>query len=132
LPETPTLAADALTPLTRERSVEPAAIALDASAASLPMQGVEAPDLPRTIFSPAPVYPPALLAARIEGVVKLRVEVDAQGRVASARVLVSSGRPEFDAAAKEAVLQWRFAPSDPQQTAPRALAVPIRFGILAE
>lgn len=132
MPELPPVAADAPLQVPRQIAAERADIARDASAASLPMQGVEAPDLPRTIFSPAPVYPPALLAARIEGVVKLRVEVDAQGRVTSARVLASSGRSEFDAAAKDAVLQWRFAPSDPQQTAPRALAVPIRFGILAE
>jgi protein TonB len=83
------------------------------------------------VFSPSPTYPPALLAARVEGVVKLRVEVDAQGQVTGAEVFVSSGRPEFDAAARTAVLRWRFTPAS-QQAGPRALLVPIRFGILDE
>jgi protein TonB len=57
----------------------------------------------------APVYPEAARKARTQGVVIVEATIDGHGAVASARVLRSI--PQLDAAALEAVRQWRFAPT---------------------
>jgi protein TonB len=131
-PDTPERATDSPPPLPRQVTTQTAELSSQASAPSEAQQGVESSEPPRAVFSPAPLYPPALLAARVEGLVKLRVEVDAQGKVTSTRVVVSSGRPEFDSAAQTAVLRWRFTPAEMQPAAPRAMLVPVRFGIVVE
>ena len=64
---------------------------------------------PQKIVDVAPVYPPVAQRARVEGVVILEAVIDAQGRVASVRVLRSIAL--LDQAAAEAVKQWRFTPA---------------------
>ena len=60
------------------------------------------------IFSPAPAYPPAASAARVEGQVTVQAVVDPAGKVVSARAV--SGPPELRDAATEAVQRWRYSP----------------------
>jgi protein TonB len=55
------------------------------------------------------VYPPLALAARVEGPVLLEAIIDTEGRVQAVRVLRSP--PMLDAAAVEAVRQWRYTPT---------------------
>jgi TonB family protein len=63
---------------------------------------------PMKVYDVKPAYPPAAQADRIEGVVIVEAILDANGRVADARVLKSI--PLLDDAALEAVRQWQFEP----------------------
>lgn len=56
-------------------------------------------------------YPERARRSGAEGVVRVRVFVDEQGKVVSARVIDSSGVAELDAAASEAVRSWQFEPA---------------------
>ncbi|HVU62943.1 MAG TPA: TonB family protein, partial [Phycisphaerales bacterium] len=58
----------------------------------------------------APAYPAEALRRGVEGVVVVRVEVDALGSVSGARVVESAGDGSLDASALEAVRSWRFEP----------------------
>ena len=60
------------------------------------------------IFSPAPAYPAAASAARVEGQVTVQAVVNPEGKVVSARAL--SGPPLLRDAATEAVQRWRYSP----------------------
>jgi periplasmic protein TonB len=64
---------------------------------------------PRKIVNVDPIYPRVAQTARIQGVVILEAVIDAQGRVAAARVLRSI--PLLDQAAVDAVQQWTFTPA---------------------
>lgn len=64
---------------------------------------------PHKIVDVPPVYPAVAQRARVEGVVILEAVIDAQGRVASVRVLRSIAL--LDQAAADAVQQWRFTPA---------------------
>jgi protein TonB len=64
---------------------------------------------PSKVHDVAPVYPPLALAARVEGPVLLEAIIDTEGRVQAVRVLRSP--PMLDAAAVEAVRQWRYTPT---------------------
>jgi TonB family protein len=57
-----------------------------------------------------PAYPPASVAAGVEGVVVLRLHVTKYGRVARAWLLGSEVDVDCEEAARRAVLQWRFRP----------------------
>jgi protein TonB len=63
---------------------------------------------PALITRVPPVYPPIAVSAKIEGVVILEATVGRDGRVEEVRVLRSV--PLLDNAAKDAVLQWEYAP----------------------
>lgn len=65
--------------------------------------------LPQPVRDPSPVYPPAAIALRITGTVKLWTLVGPDGRVWAAHVRHSV--PGLDAAAIAAVKQWRFTPA---------------------
>lgn len=69
-------------------------------------QGMKAP---YKIVDVAPEYPAVAQRAHVEGVVILEAVIDAQGRVASVRVLRSIVL--LDEAALDAVKQWRFTPA---------------------
>lgn len=56
-----------------------------------------------------PAYPAIARAARVEGVVILEAVIGEDGSVSDVRVLRSI--PLLDAAAMEAVRQWRFTPT---------------------
>ena len=64
---------------------------------------------PNKIVDVAPAYPTVAQRAHVEGVVILEAVIDAQGRVASVRVLRSIAL--LDEAAVDAVKQWRFTPA---------------------
>jgi protein TonB len=74
-------------------------------------------------------YPNAARAAQIEGDVLLQVMVDVDGKVSGATV-VKSVHPLLDAAARKAVLQYRYAPAtrngDPEASTIR-IAVSFRL-----
>lgn len=70
-------------------------------------------DMPVAINSESPFqYPPELFDAGVEGEVRLRLFVDAMGRVVpeSTRVASSSGTPGLDSAALRGAAELRFAP----------------------
>lgn len=58
-----------------------------------------------------PPYPEAAREDGLEGLVRLAVEVDAQGRVSAVRWDVRSGVMLLDIAARDAVRLWRFEPA---------------------
>lgn len=63
---------------------------------------------PRVADSPPPGYPEEAAAARVQGNVWVRAQVDTSGAVR--RATVARGIPELDAAAIQNALQWRFEP----------------------
>ena len=69
-------------------------------------RGIEAPVKLRDV---KPDYPELALLTRVEGVVIVECRVDESGRVADARVL--RGHPLLDAAALDAIRQWRYRPT---------------------
>jgi periplasmic protein TonB len=76
----------------------------------------------------APVYPPVSRRTGETGTVVLRVELDENGRVASARVATSSGYSRLDEAALTAVQTWHCTPPQRNGKPVRALALqPFRF-----
>ena len=60
------------------------------------------------IFSPAPAYPAAASAARVEGQVTVQAVVNPEGKVVSVRAV--SGPSVLRDAATEAVQRWRYSP----------------------
>lgn len=70
----------------------------------------EEPSKPEPVFKTEIEYTAAARAEGIEGKLKLRVVVGADGAVVSVEVL-SSVSPELDAAAVAAVKRWRFKPA---------------------
>jgi len=70
----------------------------------------EEPSKPEPVFKTDIEYTAAARAEGIEGKLKLKVVVDADGAVISVQIL-SSVSPELDAAAVAAVKHWRFKPA---------------------
>jgi protein TonB len=64
---------------------------------------------PQLLHRVEPVYPPLAVAARLTGVVVLEAQVGTDGTVESVNVVQSRHRL-LDAAAIEALRQWRYAP----------------------
>jgi TonB family protein len=58
----------------------------------------------------SPVYPEIARRMRVSGTVKLEATVDAQGKVTEVKEV--SGNHTLAVAAKEALLHWKFAPTD--------------------
>jgi protein TonB len=81
---------------------------------------------PEVAFSPSPRYPIRALRAQRQGVVRVRLQLDAEGKVTAARLEHSSGDVELDQAALKAVRRWRFT-MPPH--ARREVVLPIRFRI---
>lgn len=79
--------------------------------------------------APPPRYPRPAIQRRLEGVVTLRVLVDAEGRPQAVDVERSSGHRVLDQAAREQVLaRWRFHPAMRDGRAVPAYAlVPVAF-----
>lgn len=78
--------------------------------------------------NPAPAYPVFAKRAREQGVVTLRVRVDASGNVESVELQHSSGSERLDRAALAAVRQWRFVPARQGDRPVAGVAiVPINF-----
>ena len=82
---------------------------------------------PKILRSQAPEYPMKARAAGMQGIVKVDVVVDAQGRVAAAEV-ASPLAPELDAAALQAIRQWTFSPMVRDGVAvPSVVRIPVQF-----
>jgi len=64
---------------------------------------------PQKVVDVAPIYPPIAQAAHVEGLVILEAVIAEDGSVRDVRVLRSN--PLLDAAAVDAVRQWRFTPT---------------------
>ena len=75
-----------------------------------------------------PDYPLTARKQGLEGTVKLRVTVAADGRVTSVTVVQSSGHPILDNAARTGVSRWRFSPARRANGAIASVVdVPIEF-----
>ena len=73
-----------------------------------------------------PVYPELAVQSELEGTVGLRIGVDEFGNVVEAQVVQSV--PGLDAAAVDAVMQWKFKPAKQRDVAvPVRIFVPVRF-----
>jgi protein TonB len=70
-----------------------------------------------------PIYPETAKQARVEGTVVLELTVDREGNVSGIRVIQSV--PPLDAAATEAVREWKYAPSESDQR--RVFRVSVTF-----
>jgi protein TonB len=83
--------------------------------------------------NPAPDYPEEARRLRQEGVVLLRVQVNARGRVEGTEVERSSGFPSLDQAAARAVRRWEFEPARRGDTpVASTVTVPVRFQLARE
>ena len=94
------------------------------SDAPVPNDRLDTP--PRLLKQKKPKYPREAFRQQLEGMVVLEIVIDESGKVADARVINSA--PEFDAAAVEAVLQWKFAPARKDGRAVKTTATaPVSF-----
>ena len=79
----------------------------------------------------APIYPPVANQARIQGVVKLKLGLSADGGVVTVDVI--SGHPALAKAAKANALMWRFAaPCTCDGTPPPSVELTYEFQLLGE
>jgi TonB family protein len=81
-----------------------------ASTGATASSGVSTLETPTKLFRIEPRYPAESLARREEGLVKVRVLLRVDGRVAEAEVVESSGFPLLDASALATAYLWRFPP----------------------
>lgn len=96
----------------------PSAAPIAASATPVPVQ------------MPAPRYPAQAARRGVEGVVRVRVEVGADGVPTDVAVVEGSGTRELDRAALDAVRRWRFRPGVANgQPVPGSVVVPIEFSM---
>lgn len=65
--------------------------------------------LRKVVSRAAPSYPELARKMHLSGKVKIEVEVNPAGAVISARIV--GGNPVFEAAAIQAVKQWKFEPA---------------------
>jgi TonB family protein len=77
----------------------------------------------------APSYPRSARERGLEGLVRIEVDVQADGSVGEVRIVASSGVVAFDEAAVTAVRGWRFSPAtvDGVAVSSRLTLPPIRF-----
>jgi protein TonB len=68
------------------------------------------PSPPKAISRPRPPYPITAKRRKIEGYVKVRLLVDATGKVSKVTVVASSPPGVFDKVVRRTVSGWRFKP----------------------
>lgn len=91
------------------RPTKPVAAQAAAPAAEAPAGDYTPPAYRHT---PQPPYPAAMRQSRLEGSVRLRIFLDAEGRPLRVEVADSSGHAEFDTAARTWVQRhWEFTPA---------------------
>lgn len=100
-------------PMRKSRPVvarQAAAPAVDQVAAAPAAEGEFTPPAYRS--APRPPYPAAMRQSRVEGSVRLRIYLDAEGAPQRVDIITGSGHTEFDTTAREWVLShWRFTPA---------------------
>ena len=86
---------------------------------------------PERLAGPAPVYPPLLQQAGIEGTVMIQAIIDTMGRVeATSLKVVQTANPGFNESAKQMVLKSLFRPARVYGKAVRVLiAIPVTYTI---
>ena len=86
---------------------------------------------PRVVSAVQPKYPSSARSAGVEGVVGVKMLVNASGKVEEAYVVRSSGNAALDEAAVAAVYKWRFSPAKDKfgQKAPCYVTQGIRFDL---
>lgn len=86
---------------------------------------------PRVVSAAQPKYPSSARNAGVEGVVGVKMLVNASGKVEEAFVVRSSGNAALDEAAVAAVYKWRFSPAKDKfgQKAPCYVTQGIRFDL---
>lgn len=110
---------------------EPAARVVPAEASPAPprppVQSAGTARSPSVLSQVEPSYPAAARRDRIQGIVRVEVQLDRTGRIMSLHIRKSI--PLLDAAALTALRQWRFSPArDTLGTAIAAsVVVPVRF-----
>lgn len=70
---------------------------------------------PVVVVAAAPIYPPVLVAARIEGDVRIRVIICSNGEVTRATLI--NGKHPLDTMAMEAAERWKFKASGVENSA---------------
>src|SRR5690606_39426143 len=70
-----------------------------------------APTQPVSLDTPPPAYPPELACFDRGGTVGLLMQIGVDGAPADIRVETSSGHPQLDQSATEAVETWKFRPA---------------------
>ena len=80
----------------------------------------------RFVQGAMPTYPAGARAAGLEGWVRVRYAVGADGAVLNPQVLEASPEGVFDASARAAVARWRYAP-DPRGLGWEAVESVVRF-----
>lgn len=83
----------------------------------------------RLLSQPPESYPEAAKAAGHQGVVKLRLSINTEGRVDDAQLIESSKSSILDAAAMERVKAWKLSPAIDSDDKPMAVKVvaPIQY-----
>ena len=96
----------------------------DPAAQSTPV----APTQPLAVETPPPQYPAELACAGIEGQVGILLTIGVDGIPKNIRVEDSSGHPQLDQAAMDAVKGWKFQPGTSRgEPAETPLRVPVTF-----
>ena len=115
------------TPIPRTHSVSPATFAMlrdstaDRKAVRKPVRPIKADQ---------PPYPQIARQRGWEGTVTLRLTVNTKGTVETVNTKKSSGFPELDKSAMQAVKSWRFAPAtDGEFPIPATVDLPVRFDL---
>jgi protein TonB len=129
-PDVPNPAAPQRTRKPPQRTVDlpPSDVEIPKSVASLASSGEDVP--PNFLSRPLPAYPEHLLIDGVEGVVRLLVTINRDGRVGAAAVHSSSGYSAMDDSALETVRSWQFTPAR-RHGLPieKQVVIPIRFRI---
>ena len=96
--------------VTAKRPSQPAPLPRDANRSN-PIRVGGSIKQPTRLKHVSPVYPAAMQAAGLEGIVPMDAVIGADGRVVSVSMLGADVHPEFARAAEEAVRQWVFTPT---------------------
>lgn len=64
--------------------------------------------VPNAVRQGLPIYPPRAQAVGIEGSIKVRFDVDAEGRVDNVEVISADPKNVFEREVKRAMRQWRY------------------------